>query len=626
MGQHRPRRSDRDCAGKHVRSKRTVRRRPILAPSRGGVPLYDWVRTVLVMVEFIAFTLLLAIIAIYEVLPKHRQLRVRYSLGNKFCIAVLGFLSVIIIIAYAIGFYIQETDQTTFTIISSDYITISATVLTAGFTQLAAALIISGIFLPVFMGENARVRNDESLTEVLRDLFNRGEYATLTDVIEDNYVPLVRQPVKPSSPRNKSLAEELSEIHESEPRTGVSGRVSNALDRVESRFSVVGRARDAIGQGIERAQYFAGLIRYRLANTAEEASGFTKRVLSNEEFASKHPILNPDLGIRVIEDNDLDENRRKEITDQYLRTQLKTKNSLLHRDVQNNRNLSRVRYRIKPENRLLHALLSDCSRARELTPGKSIGGAARDIVREQGDQEHDRYLSRDLVESSPEGRHSDPVYIGIMFIDIMVREAFVQRETHHMWLREYLHLTNAICENYEVSEETKPDKDCPNDYSLLLDRMVDNMCGWLKAVEEMAVESDRDVTVGGDGEYEEFIRLDSINYDWGSNIPQVAATCLISCHRRILTTQKIPQKHKEKISIKIFTTCVELRDNEEESPPWRYSKLMIECVEEELKPSRGGEEYRDAFKRIYRSGVHHEVTTRALTGGDISDELEDILL
>jgi len=581
------------------------------------------------MVEFIAFTLLLAIIAIYEVLPEHRQLRVRYSLGNKISIAVLGILSFIILSAYTIGFTIQQTDKTNLTLYSSDFLTISVTSLYAGLIQLITAVMISGIFMSIFFGENVRVRNDESLAGILRGLYNREEYATLTDVIEDNYVPLVRHPKKPSDPRHQSLAEKLSEPHESEPRTGISGCVSKALDRAESHVSGVGRVRNAVGGGIEVVHYRFGLIQYRLVDTAEESNGFTNRVLSNEEFGSKHPILNPNLGIRVIEDDGLDKNRRKEITDQYLRTQLKTKNSLLHRDVKNNRNLSQTGYKIKSENRLLHALLSDCSRARKLTPGKLIGGAAREVVREQGDQEHDRYLGRGLVESSVEGRYSDPVYVGVMFIDILIREGLSKRVAHHMWLREYHHLTDAICENYEVSEETKPNEEFPNDYSLFLYTMVDNMCEWLRSVQWIAVESDQNVTVDtgdGDAQYEKFIRLDSIDHEWGSNIPHVAATCLISCHRQILTTPKIPQKQKKDLSEKIFTTCVELRDNEEESLPWQYSKLMIECVKEELEPHRGGEEYREQFKRVYQSNVNHEITTKAMTGGDISGELDEILL
>jgi hypothetical protein len=189
-------------------------------------------------------------------------------------------------------------------------------------------------------------------------------------------------------------------------------------------------------------------------------------------------------------------------------------------------------------------------------------------------------------------------------------------------------LTKSICENYEFTEETKPAEEFPNDYSLFLSTMVRNMCDWLKAVQWMAVESDYDLTISNDDDvqYEEFIQLDSTDYDWSSNIPHVAATCLISCHRQILTTQDIPWEYKEKLSEKIFTTCVALRDNEEESLPWQYSKLMVNCVEEELNPARGGEAYQDAFNRVYQASVRHEITTVAMTGGDISDELDELLL
>jgi hypothetical protein len=389
------------------------------------------------MVEFIAFTLLLAIVAIYEILPRHRQLRVRYGLGDRFSITLfgslfLGFLSLIIIAGYILGFIIQQKDVDYFTFYSSDQITISVTYLDAGLSQLFAAIAIASIFVWIFVRENVRVRNDEALLTVLRELFNKSEYATLTYVIEDNYVPLVNHPKKPNDPSQESWAELLSTDDDSETLTGTPNCVSKALDSAETRVPIIGNARDSVGQKIQRVQYWIGLIRYRLANTAEEASGYTERILSNEEFASRHPILNPDLGIKVIEDDDLDGNRRKEITDQYLRTQLRTKNSLLYRDLKNNRAITHYRFRIDSENRLLHALLADCSRASELVVGKSIGESVRAVVREQGEQEHDRYLKRNLSESSYESRYSDQVYIGIVFIDILVREAFFQRLTHHM--------------------------------------------------------------------------------------------------------------------------------------------------------------------------------------------------
>ena len=155
-------------------------------------------------------------------------------------------------------------------------------------------------------------------------------------------------------------------------------------------------------------------------------------------------------------------------------------------------------------------------------------------------------------------------------------------------------------------------------------------------MEEMVMEDEYDVLIstrGDDDDAEErekqfadFIRLESIDNRRDANIPKSTVICMISCHKRILTTDEIPHQFKEYITDIIFQCFVDLRKHDEGSLLWKYTELMLYCLESEIDDRRSGHKYHRELRSVYDGEVRHEVVVKSMTGGDLVDELDDLIL
>jgi len=619
------------------------------------------------MTELFVLTILGTIVAVYSVLPGYRQLRIGYSLGNKVSIAVLGLLGSIVLGGYVGGLVLQHTEQEVLGQITIQDTTLYVDSLFVEVVQLGALVILLGIFLSIFFSGRVRIRNEENLLSTLRDLHNREEYGTLADVLRDNYKPLIDHPQKPSPPQTRYWLDSSIPLNEFSEGDDDQARLPDLFEgaveekQPESRWAWV---KEKTGEQVDQWRYRGQLVRYRLAETAVNASTFTETLLLDPDFGGTHPILAPGLGIEVISDDSLERFPRRRFTHQYLTALLRAENSLLYREIeQNMASRGGGRYRIDPENRLIHALLSDCERAKDLDVYKPLGDTTKDLLREQGRKEHDQYNDQRLTSNnlSEDYIFSDPIYVSITFFDIMVSEALYQQMRWHMWLYYYDRFTELICENYDLVGESDTTTEWPNDYSRLLYEMASNMIGWIDAAEQIILNDDIDITAsskedappqdGGDDdsqdglsdaedtadensdsestttedqEYKDFIRIDSINTHRGSNIPKSTIICLLSCHKRILTTEAIPDSFKRSLTERILLKCANLRKHDRGSLPWQYSELMIHCLEANLNDRRSGFAYHDALDRVY-DDVRLEVTMETAVGDTLIDDLDTLI-
>lgn len=587
------------------------------------------------MAELFIFTLFATIVAIYSVLPRYRQLRVTYTLWNKTFAALLTALGLTVLASYTGSIYLQNTDKTTLWSLNTPYTQspIEITALEIEFIQLAATITIMGIFLGVFLSKSVRIRNEQMLLSTLRDLYNRGEYATLVEVLRDNYTPLIDHPKKPTPPSEQqwrdidiTVTHTLIETEEEAEELDDSSPLIEYVEEDNAEQTARERVRDIFELKRRQATYYLAALRYRLADSAEDASSYTETLLLDPEFGAKHPILDPGLGIDIILDTDLDGLRRRDVTHQYLTTLLREENSLLYQEISNNMSMAGIyRYRVDPDNRLLHALFSDCSRAEELDAYKPVGDTAKEMLRDQGTKDYDKYNAQRLtsVNRSEDYVFNDPLFIAISFFDIMVREAFYQRIDWHMWLYYYESMTRLMCENYENTEETDPDSEWPNDYSRFMYEMISNMGDLLRIMERLVKNDEYDVK-DEDGDFEEFIALESYRRDRGGTIPKSAVEIMLSCHQEILTTEEIPHQFKKYITEILFTRCSDLREYEEGSLPWKYSEFMLRRLEAMIE-GRSGPQYHRELELVYNDGVRHEIVAKGATGGWIVDELDELI-
>ncbi|MFC6793465.1 hypothetical protein ACFQFH_02890 [Halobaculum halobium] len=339
------------------------------------------------------------------------------------------------------------------------------------------------------------------------------------EVLRDNYTPLIDHPKKPTPPSEQqwrdidiTVTHTLIETEEEAEELDDSSPLIKYVEEDNAEQTARERVRDSFELKRRQATYYLAALRYRLADSAEGASSYTETLLLDPEFGAKHPILDPGLGIDIILDTDLDGFRRRDVTHQYLTTLLREENSLLYQEISNNMSMDGIyRYRVDPDNRLLHALFSDCSRAEELDAYKPVGDTAKEMLRDQGTKDYDKYNAQRLtsVNRSKDYVFNDPLFIAISFFDIMVREAFYQRIDWHMWLYYYESMTRLMCENYENTEETDPDSEWPNDYSRLMYEMISNMGDLLRIMEQLVKNDEYDVK-DEDGDFDEFIAQNRI--------------------------------------------------------------------------------------------------------------------
>lgn len=667
------------------------------------------------MAELLVFTLLAALAAIYPILPKHRQLRVRYSLWTKGRLGFIGLMFILIITTYWISVLVQSKEQNTLDVSFLDWST-TITLLYVESVQLIAVLLIVIPIAILFIKPNVRIRNEDNLLEILRDLYNREEYTTLVNLLQDNYRPLINHSSSPVHPESlmtvSSLFVEVDEDHkedlEQEEDEGEdeeeekeelpkarrrlvreTGRTlrfrwTNLRDRVSS---TVEDWSERIQQKSRLLRYYVARLRYRVDNTAENASEYSETLLLDPDFSELYSDLAAELGLKILCDDSLENVPRQEVVHRYLQAQLETENTLLYRDLEQNTEMEDLyRYNLKENNRLIYALFSDFERAEDLNVYKPIGDRTQEIIREQRREEFDKYHDRRLTDTRIRDDYifQDPVYVGIQFFDVMVREAFDQEVDWHVWLSYYESFTREICRNYEITEYSDPDAEWPNDYSRFLYEIVRNMREWIKMLEEELKpdtksdlngppfvlevssvtdspeteppsdeeedsddesgenkeqvetenESDAEEKQREPAEVGDHIRLGNIStMRMERNIPEMTVIILISCHEEILTTEEIPLQFMDYITEIIFLCLLDLREYDKGSLQWMYSKLMLHCLSENLTGKRTDPLYRENLKRVYYGdyggphdyGVRHEVSVKDRQRVGLVEDLDEII-
>jgi hypothetical protein len=630
------------------------------------------------MAEILVFTLLAAIAGIYSILPEHRQLRVRYSLSTKPRLGVLGILGLAIVATYWLSILVQNTEQNVVQVSILD-VSFNLTSLYVESAQLFAVLMIVGMFLSVFLRQSVKIRNEENLLEIQRDLYNREEYSVLTNLIEENYEPLINHPQEPVHPNSivrwpESLVDSNDDQDDQEDDTSHLGILRIVRGPLEALWQ------ERIQPRVNILKYYIDTVRYRTSNTAEEASDYTEALLLDANFSEQYSGLAEEIGLRILSDDSLEGFKRRDVVHLYLRKQLETQNSLLYRNLKQNTHLDGYKYKLKEENRLVFELFRDFERAEKLDIYKPVGDRTREIIRNQRREDFDQYNERQFSEVGNDDDYifNDPVFIGIQFFDVMVREAFDQGVDWHVWLSYYESYTKEICRNYQITEYSDPDAEWPNDYSRLLYEMNSNMLDWLKMVEEelkpdteyehrsppfvldleadgpdldddsvisSETESGEETTESGDsGEGVEpddkerdigsHVQLGRISTDRGSrNIPEMTVIVLFSCHNSILTTDEIPIKFMSYLTKSIFLRMLDFREHDEGSLEWKYSEFMLHCLEENLTGRRSDPVYRENLKRIYHGeygglyeyGVRNEILAKDTEMTGLRKKLDELI-
>jgi hypothetical protein len=544
------------------------------------------------MAEFLLFTLIVAIGSVYLALPKHRKIRLLASLGGwpfRIAAIITGTLVIINIVRPVILEKLTLLEQ-------PFQVSIGVGVIES--IELVLAFITLLLFLSLAIKDEVAVRRDEYLASKLRELYNKGEHGILSDIIEDNYSTLISHPQRPQRPslwgylNSQGISSFIVEEQHQEE--------IGPLDRLQEK---VNRVRWKI---LAWTKYYYRTINYRVRNTCEESAQYAHSRLLTEDFVESVALTNPKLGIKIIQDQEANL-RRKKFSHKFLKALQESENSILYKEISNETN-------VEPKV-LLPVLFDDFERLKNLAIISPITEVTESAItaRSNGEDNYNHYWDYDALDVE---YTSEPISLGIEFFNDMVHEALEAREETPLWISNYRFFCEKICQNYQITNRSKPDAEFPNYYSYLFYRMMDNLYRWLNSVESLdgLEDSDDNLTIA-----EERNQM---------NIPTSACKTMIKCHRVILTEPTIPDKFKANITEIMLHNVIRLYESGRDSLHFSYAEEILSRLNHELSDSA----YKQEFQRIYydrgsarRGNVRTYLITKDHTMTGLVNDLDCII-
>jgi hypothetical protein len=281
--------------------------------------------------------------------------------------------------------------------------------------------------------------------------------------------------------------------------------------------------------------------------------------------------LKPYFGLKIISNEKTDIYFKRMFANGYIRALLKNEDSVLYKEIQNNQNLSSTNRYILPEsNAILHKLFKDITTAKNIEVWRPIGETVNDILDEQYHKQVDIYNEYDgKIIYDYEEQFRNPIFVGIIFFDIMITEAIYQKINWHMRLYYYSYFVEKICRNYKVSEYRQEDNEYPDIYSGILYEIISNLRGWINIIEYDTEEVQQE------------IKYIDYNHENG-NIIKSSVICLSQCIKKILCTEAISDKFKEYLTHIIINLYFNLALSTQEVSR-RYGEVMIACIIHDIK-------------------------------------------
>jgi hypothetical protein len=331
---------------------------------------------------------------------------------------------------------------------------------------------------------------------------------------------------------------------------------------------------------------------HRETTPVPTAASRTRDYLLNSDFAQEHPTIAPELGIRIIGDSEIGSSYKEDFTREFIRTQVRTENSLLRREVSENQIIEDLwKYPIQDENELLDALLSDISTTEDLAINHAVGTAVTEILREQGRQDYDSYHEPrlSLSTNSKDYVFYDPVFTGIQFMNLLIARSIEENQDWHMNLSEFMTITRLICDNYEITSASDPDAEWPTDYAFFLYTLFETMIDWIRVVEH-EYENKPDYSID----------LNTVDSQWTGSIAKSAVVCLFNCHQSVMTTDNISDEYKDYISMMIFRQWLSLREYDITTLPYWYGKQMEYCLKNNIGKTSKQKKYLAEIQQVFR--------------------------
>lgn len=175
--------------------------------------------------------------------------------------------------------------------------------------------------------------------------------------------------------------------------------------------------------------------------------------------------------------------------ERYLSRLIATPGSALYHEIATNLTSEGVAFALPSRNRLLHFLFTDAERASQLSAWKGVGNYVERLLDGEERPDYWKWLNGDQGWFDDE-QFRDPVFVGLLFFDIMVRSAAQQGVRGHMWLYYLRHFARSLEAGYDSSGESiDREKEFPVRAARLLYELTQILCGWVELFEHLPEDS-----------------------------------------------------------------------------------------------------------------------------------------
>ena len=179
-------------------------------------------------------------------------------------------------------------------------------------------------------------------------------------------------------------------------------------------------------------------------NKRSESANYLLRTIMLKRDLVDHFALNaPYLGLILLKHKSyyLDT-----YVDEYFKSLLLHKNSLLYFELKNNQNTDGYAYQIDSNNRMISFLFNPATNSEDIGVWRPIGEYVIHRLEELYVSTTDKYLiqNKNYYEN---GKWESSIFIGIYFFDVMIKSALKQNISWHMWLYYYKYFVDGIERN-----------------------------------------------------------------------------------------------------------------------------------------------------------------------------------
>jgi len=514
-------------------------------------------------------TFLGLLVAAYSILRAHERLfiRLRLSLLDKIFIPLFFIIIfLLIILAEHIKEYDKEILLSNFKFKLSFIVSASA--------YLFLLLISLYVFMKIKFNRLSR-KKINLFYKLTKELFNKREYPTLIEILDDELERLIRYSTKLSLHNNikqnllsffrlkreiKLSPEELQRLKKTLEDVG------EELENKEKEYLKKNKIKNCFRNVSTNLKHYIGkLLRFFISEVRdknkERSQYLLNTLFTNHDFVSEIIEIKPELGLKIFKKEFFGYH---EYVDIFFYEMMKNNKSILYYEIKNNQNLRDYhRYRIQEENLFLSYLFKDCKVAQRLEVYRGVGNYVRDYLLDLNKQEFDLYNYG--YENFENGRWESPIFVGIRFFDIMISEAIYQGIEWHMWLFYFRVFTEGILKNFKVIPEVWEEyHEWNSRYAYLLYEIVSTLIHWIRIIQAEKFS------------YKVELRSDDHQHE-NANVIKSSIICLIQILDLISRNDEVPHRFKQYLTNMVFRLLFDLKTSSSEISR-RYGNVILNLI------------------------------------------------